>query len=286
MPERAPDPLLMADTASISARSASRAGIPEDLAARGQCAAPSVESRVSPRPLSRYPVRDSAAGSVTRDKAVVAMTSRVTAAMTLPAAGTGVVAASCLKCGARPRKIQRTVCSRCARLAEDPDKARVRRRDYKRRARARRALRAREAECAARDSWETPAETFDPLDREFGFVLDVCATPANAKCSRFLTREDDGLQQPWFGPAWMNPPYSEQGRWVEKAAHECDERGVLVVALLRSATDTGYWHDHIEGRREVRNIRGRISFDGPKKGSPPFASVVVVFRPAPEGGDA
>jgi len=49
----------------------------------------------------------------------------------------------------------------------------------------------------------------------------------------------------------VNSPYSEQGRWVEKVAHECDELGVLVVALLRVATGAAYWHQHIESRRDV-----------------------------------
>ena len=58
------------------------------------------------------------------------------------------------------------------------------------------------------DQWSTPQDTFDALAAEFGpFDLDVCATPENAKCARFYTREDDGLAQPW-APArcWMNPP--------------------------------------------------------------------------------
>ena len=32
------------------------------------------------------------------------------------------------------------------------------------------------------DLWETPQEFFDRLNDEFGFDLDVCALPENAKC--------------------------------------------------------------------------------------------------------
>lgn len=49
------------------------------------------------------------------------------------------------------------------------------------------------------DMWSTPQDFFDKLDAEFHFDLDVCATPENAKCSRFFTKEKDGLKQSWGG---------------------------------------------------------------------------------------
>ena len=49
------------------------------------------------------------------------------------------------------------------------------------------------------DMWSTPQDFFDKLDAEFHFNLDVCATPENAKCSRFFTKEQDGLKQSWGG---------------------------------------------------------------------------------------
>lgn len=67
--------------------------------------------------------------------------------------------------------------------------------------------------------WETPLDFFRQWDEKFHFDLDVCATPENAKCARYFTREDDGLAQDWTGHVcWMNPPY---GRgiidWMRKA---------------------------------------------------------------------
>lgn len=46
------------------------------------------------------------------------------------------------------------------------------------------------------DLWETPQDLFDKLNNEFHFTLDVCATPENAKCDSFYTKEQDGLSQP------------------------------------------------------------------------------------------
>ena len=49
------------------------------------------------------------------------------------------------------------------------------------------------------DDWATPQDFFDKLDNEFHFDLDPCASESNAKCSRFFTKEDNGLMQNWGG---------------------------------------------------------------------------------------
>lgn len=68
------------------------------------------------------------------------------------------------------------------------------------------------------DMWATPQPLFDLLDSVFRFDIDVCATAENAKCARFFTDADDGLQQEWRGTCWMNPPYGRGiGEWVKKA---------------------------------------------------------------------
>ena len=73
---------------------------------------------------------------------------------------------------------------------------------------------------SATDLWATPQAFFDRLNAEFGFELDVCATPDNAKCEKFFSKDDDGLAQRWLGVCWMNPPYGREiGAWMKKA-HE------------------------------------------------------------------
>ena len=49
------------------------------------------------------------------------------------------------------------------------------------------------------DVWATPQYLFDKLNQVFGFNLDVCALPENAKCERYFTPEIDGLKQDWQG---------------------------------------------------------------------------------------
>ena len=128
------------------------------------------------------------------------------------------------------------------------------------------------------DEWETPKDLFQKLDDEFRFDLDVCATPENAKCKRFFTKEQDGLKQEWKGTCWMNPPYGRQiSLWVKKALDSA-RGGATVVCLLPSRTDTQWWHSYVIAHAvEVRFIKGRLKF-GDSKNSAPFPSAVVVFR--------
>ena len=127
--------------------------------------------------------------------------------------------------------------------------------------------------------WSTPQWLFDALDREFGFALDPCATAENAKCSKFFTAAENGLEQSWdYQVVFMNPPYGRViGAWMRKA-WESSLRGATVVCLVPARTDTEWWHSFAM-RGEVRLLRGRLKF-GESKSCAPFPSAIVVFRPA------
>lgn len=133
---------------------------------------------------------------------------------------------------------------------------------------------------SVKHDWSTPWDFFKAQEAEFGpFDLDVCATPENAKCSRFYTREQNGLAQPWTGRCWVNPPFGREiGRWVKKAAEEARHNADCVVCLLPARTDTAWWHDYVAPyAARVVFIRGRITFEGAQN-SAPFPSAIVVFK--------
>lgn len=98
------------------------------------------------------------------------------------------------------------------------------------------------------NEWATPQAFFDELNKEFDFTLDPCATPQNAKCARYFTKEIDGLAQSWRGEVvFCNPPYGRDiSKWVAKAYAETLSGGAkLVVLLIPARTDTAYFHDYI-----------------------------------------
>jgi phage N-6-adenine-methyltransferase len=141
---------------------------------------------------------------------------------------------------------------------------------------------------SATSEWETPQWLFDELDKEFNFGLDVCATTENAKCTYYISPQDNALSKDWTGDGtcWMNPPYGREiGKWIEKARKE-SLKGVTVVCLLPARTDTRWFHDYIwdagkhQPRKgvEVRFLKGRLKFGGARN-SAPFPSMVVIFRP-------
>lgn len=130
--------------------------------------------------------------------------------------------------------------------------------------------------------WETPLDLFRLLDAEFHFDLDAAATDENAKCSRYFTKRENGLQQEWKTSVFLNPPYGISiGKWVRKAYEEA-HKGSLVVCLLPARTDVKWWHDFVMQAAEVRFIKGRVKFVGGES-SAPFPSVVAVFRPGHNG---
>lgn len=43
--------------------------------------------------------------------------------------------------------------------------------------------------------WATPQDFFDKLDQEFHFDLDIAANDENHKCSKYYTKETDGLSK-------------------------------------------------------------------------------------------
>ena len=128
------------------------------------------------------------------------------------------------------------------------------------------------------DEWTTPQEIFDELNSEFEFNLDPCSTDENHKTPFYITKRLDGLTQNWGGwRVFCNPPYSDIGRWVEKAYREGHKDNTLVVLLIPARTDTRYFHDYILNRSEIRFIKGRLKF-GNQKNNAPFPSMVVIFR--------
>ena len=131
--------------------------------------------------------------------------------------------------------------------------------------------------------WETPREFFGKLNREFNFELDVASNGDNAKCERYFTELENGLEQDWRGNVFCNPPYGREiGDWVKKAYDESlvNTNGVIVL-LIPARTDTRYWHDYIFNKAsEIRFLKGRLKFElnGVSKQSAPFPSAVVIYR--------
>jgi phage N-6-adenine-methyltransferase len=140
------------------------------------------------------------------------------------------------------------------------------------------------------DDRGTRWDEFNPIsDRFGGFTLDVAAAAHNAKCDEFYTIEDDGLNQPWHGRVWCNPPYSDLNAWVGKAWAEWSYCETIVMLVPANRTEQKWWQEHVEphrraGRLTVEFLPGRMRFDrpnaiiGPKGDRPPFGCALLIWE--------
>ena len=134
-----------------------------------------------------------------------------------------------------------------------------------------------------RIEYTTPQWLFDALDSEFGFTLDAAADSKNAKCKEYYSAESDGLTKDWSDAVvWCNPPYGKgiTAAWVKKG-YEASRLGATVVMLVPVRADAKWWHDYAM-KGEIRMFRNRLNFGNEYgvRSYAPFASAIIVFRPA------
>ena len=126
------------------------------------------------------------------------------------------------------------------------------------------------------DKWATPKEVYEPLHQRFNFTFDPC--PIDWK-----EGDADGLTIDWGERTFCNPPYSQVGAFVKKAAEE-HAKGKLVVLLINAATDTRWFHEYIYKKPgvEIEFMKGRVKFVKPsepdKRVPAPRPSMLVIMR--------
>ena len=146
------------------------------------------------------------------------------------------------------------------------------------------------------DDRATPPEVFGRLNERFGFTADAAASAANAKCARYWTAEDDGLEQPWAGErVWCNPPYSFPNlpAFVAKAWQEWKAAGPSLIVMLVPAnrTEQQWWQEYVEPYRDlpgsdlrVEFLPGRMRFLAPGQTGvgpderPPFGCCLLIWE--------
>ena len=144
-----------------------------------------------------------------------------------------------------------------------------------------------------KDEARTPPSLFKKLDERWNFDLDVCCTKENCLSRNHYGYSigDDCLKQEWMrflmdngedaSTFYCNPPYSNPEPFIIKAYEE-SLKGATVVMLLPADTSTKVFHNYTMKASEIIYIEGRVTFNNPdgtpKKGSPKFGSMVVVFK--------
>jgi hypothetical protein len=110
------------------------------------------------------------------------------------------------------------------------------------------------------DEWITPKWVFEPLGE---FDLDPCASPSQPwpiARESFALPERDGLNEPWFGRVWLNPPYGPRtGEWLSLLADHANG-----IALIFARTETRMFHRYVwEQASSVFFFWNRLTFHRP-----------------------
>ena len=104
--------------------------------------------------------------------------------------------------------------------------------------------------------WLTPTPVVEALGR---FDLDPCGAPGHDLADRtyLIDRGEDGLELPWTGRVWLNPPYGKEAYpFLEKMADHGNG-----VALIFARTETAAFYRYVwDAADAVLFLRGRISF--------------------------
>jgi len=123
------------------------------------------------------------------------------------------------------------------------------------------------------DEWYTPrwlVEALGPFD------LDPSAPSKDHwTAHRCYTKQDDGLNQLWFGRVWGNFPYSDIDPWIAKAIKHRNG-----IALTFARTDTVWMQRALDNSDALFLLKGRIAFvdaDEKKVGTAPAPSVLIAF---------
>jgi hypothetical protein len=121
------------------------------------------------------------------------------------------------------------------------------------------------------NEWYTPARYVELARRVLG-TIDV--DPASndiaqqtVRAATYYTAETNGLDKPWRGKVWMNPPYSREliGRFIGKLVEEHQSgRCTEAIVLTHNSTDTRWAASLFGGARALCFTRGRVRFVSPK----------------------
>jgi hypothetical protein len=100
------------------------------------------------------------------------------------------------------------------------------------------------------DVWLTPLNITEALG---SFDLDPCGEQFHKTAKTIYS--SNGLESPWFGRVWLNPPYSEVEAWLDKLALHGNG-----VALVFARMDTRWAQKIVPMASEVFFPKGRIAF--------------------------
>lgn len=109
---------------------------------------------------------------------------------------------------------------------------------------------------SASDEWLTPMAVIACLDK-LPIALDPCShehSLVNARSTYNIRRGEDGLGNAWDGLTFVNPPYSQLGKWIEKAS------AYQSLMLCPARCETSTFHSFVWPKARVLMISKRLQY--------------------------
>lgn len=128
------------------------------------------------------------------------------------------------------------------------------------------------------NEWYTPPNIIAAAREVLGEIdLDPASCDKANKvvqASKIYTKEQNGLQLPWHGRVWLNPPFgrkqtpgtkTHQGLWVQKLVEEHEKGNVTQAILLTTCRPDTQWF-HMLWSYPICFADHKIGFYTPEKG--------------------
>jgi hypothetical protein len=142
------------------------------------------------------------------------------------------------------------------------------------------------AKSSKTDEHPTPASITDYLYLFFWMKIDLdpCSDPGkNIQAKRHFLKEDDGLSRDWCNPdgspanVFVNPPFSETAKWVEKAIVEQEKGHIANLVFLSKFDSRVRWFESLMEKSDLfLLVKGYTIYEG-NDGNPALFSTVLWF---------
>jgi hypothetical protein len=113
------------------------------------------------------------------------------------------------------------------------------------------------------NEWYTPAQYIDAARATLGGIdLDPASCEAAQKivqAGKWYDEESNGLEYPWAGRIWLNPPFKYPAPFIDRLIEACAS-GATGILLTNNNTDTKWWHRAAAACTAICFTAGRISF--------------------------
>ncbi len=118
------------------------------------------------------------------------------------------------------------------------------------------------------EEWYTPSWIIG-LARELMGSIDL--DPASAELPQQWIQAgtyytENGLEKPWFGNVWLNPPYGKTGNksnmevWTQHAIYQYETNAIYSALILINSTHGYKWYEQVWTSFPCVLLRDRISF--------------------------